>query len=211
MQQHPKRHILSWSELRLAVFLSVVIALATFTIYFSGAVSELFQQKVKLKILIDEVGGLRLGAPVWVQGVTVGTVTGMEFVSKGIEIRISIGREYLPVIYKNASAEVKAVGLLGSKYVEIFRGKKESGPVSVNQVIKGELIDPLKNIDKNFSVTIKKLTSMMENITNGSGTIGELVNDTTLASDVKSTVSNVNKLIEEIRKNPKKFIKIELF
>ncbi|HEX2957350.1 MAG TPA: MlaD family protein [Chitinispirillaceae bacterium] len=211
MQNPPKRKVITWSQLMLPVFLTIALALATFTIFFSGAISNLFQQKFKLTISITEVGGLRLGAPVWMQGLTVGTVSEMDFKGKNILISISVRQKYRQYLYKNAHAEVKAIGLLGSKYVELFRGTEEQGSIASGQTIRGQLVDPLRNIDENFNTTIKDLSSIFNKIANGKGVTGALINDSTFASEVEQTIVNVNKILEELRKNPRKFFKIEIF
>jgi phospholipid/cholesterol/gamma-HCH transport system substrate-binding protein len=195
----------------LPVFLTFVLGLATFTIFFSGAISNLFQQKFNLVIRITEVGGLRVGAPVWMQGLTVGSVSGMDFNGKNILIRISIGNKYHQYLYKNAYAEVKAIGLLGSKYVELFRGTEDHGIIITEQTLRGQLVDPLRNIDENFNTTIKELSSTFNKITSGKGMTGTLVNDSSFSSEVEQTIVNINLLLEELRKNPRKFFKIQIF
>jgi phospholipid/cholesterol/gamma-HCH transport system substrate-binding protein len=195
----------------LPVFLTFVLGLATFTIFFSGAISNLFQQKFNLDIRITEVGGLRVGAPVWMQGLTVGSVSGMDFNGKNILIRISIGNKYRQYLYKNAHAEVKAIGLLGSKYVELFRGTEDHGIIIPGQTLRGQLVDPLRNIDENFNTTIKELSSTFNKITSGKGMTGTLVNDSSFSAEVEQTIVNVNLLLEELRKNPRKFFKIQIF
>lgn len=209
--QKSTRHILSWSELKLAVFISTIIVLVVFTIFFSGLVSTIFQQNITLIITISDVGGLKVGAPVWLQGVTVGNVKKIDVLSKNQIIVININKKYQPFLYEDAHAEVKAVGLLGSKYVEIIRGNQSSGPIKSQQKIDGRLVDPLKSMDENLSSTIRRLSTLIDSINRGEGTAGALVNDTALAADLKGTMNNLRELIEQIRKNPKEFFKVEIF
>lgn len=211
MQQSTTRHILSWAELRLAVFISIVISLVVFTIFFSDLVYSIFQRQISLRIMIEDVGGLKTGAPVWLQGVTAGSVQKIDVISNSEIVDIKIGKKFQPFLYRDASAEVKAVGLLGSKYVELIRGNKTSGPFKPGQTIKGKLVDPLKSMDENLSMTIARLSFLLDKINKGGGTAGTLVNDTTLALDLKKTTENLRLLLEEIRKNPKKFFKVEVF
>jgi phospholipid/cholesterol/gamma-HCH transport system substrate-binding protein len=195
----------------LPVFITVVLVLMTITIFFSGPIGDLFQQKFNLNIRIRETGGLRVGAPVWMQGLTVGSVTAMDFHGDRIVIQISIGNKYRSYLYRDARAEVKAIGLLGSKYVELFRGTETSGNIKPGQSVEGILVDPLRNIDENFNTTIKQLSALFDRIISGEGTTATLVNDSAMANDVKSTVNNFNMLLEEIRKDPKKFFRVEIF
>lgn len=211
MQQSATRHILSWAELRLAVFISIVISLVVFTIFFSDLVYSLIQRQISLRILIEDVGGLKTGAPVWLQGVTAGSVQKIDITSNSEIVDIKIGKKFQPYLYQDASAEVKAVGLLGSKYVELIRGDKSSGPIKPGQTIKGKLVDPLKSMDENLSMTIARISLLLDHINKGEGTAGALIRDTSLAIDLKKTTENLRLLLEEIRKDPKKFFKIEVF
>jgi phospholipid/cholesterol/gamma-HCH transport system substrate-binding protein len=211
MKQPPTRHMLSWSELKLAIFFSVVIVLVVFTIFFSNIVYSIFQKNIPLTITISDVGGLKTGAPVWLKGVTVGSVQRIDVLSENQVVYITIGEKYQPFLYKDAFAEVKAVGLLGSKYVELNRGTESSGAIEPNQKIDGRLVDPLASMDQNLTKTVERLSILIDSINRGSGTASMLVNDTLLASDLRSTTFNLKVLFEEMRKNPKKFFNVKVF
>ncbi len=211
IMKKPAPRLLSWSELKLAVFISVVLGLVVFSIFFSGLVTSIFRQHFSLVITISDVGGLKVGAPVWLQGVTVGKVSKIDVLSKSQMIVVEVEKKYQPFLYADAFAEVKAVGLLGSKYVELIRGTESSGPVDIGKKIGGRLVDPLKSMDENLSRTIEQISVLINRINNGNGTAGALINDSTLAADIKGTMNNLRALIEEIRKNPRVFFKVEIF
>lgn len=59
-----------------------------------------------------------------------------------------------------------------------------------------------------ISTSLKKLSSKIER---GEGTLGQLVNDTTLYEQIKKTTQHVDDLILDIKKNPKKYLKITVF
>jgi phospholipid/cholesterol/gamma-HCH transport system substrate-binding protein len=59
-----------------------------------------------------------------------------------------------------------------------------------------------------LSMSLKKLSSKIES---GEGTLGQLVNDTTLYDQIKKTTQHVDDLILDIKKNPKKYLKVTLF
>jgi phospholipid/cholesterol/gamma-HCH transport system substrate-binding protein len=58
------------------------------------------------------------------------------------------------------------------------------------------------------SLSLKKLSSKIER---GEGTLGQLVNDTTLYKQIKKTTQDVDDLILDIKKNPKKYLKFTVF
>jgi phospholipid/cholesterol/gamma-HCH transport system substrate-binding protein len=59
-----------------------------------------------------------------------------------------------------------------------------------------------------LSISLKKLASKIES---GEGTLGQIVNDTTLYDQIKKTTQHVDSLILDIQKNPKKYLKVSLF
>ncbi len=59
-----------------------------------------------------------------------------------------------------------------------------------------------------ISISLKQLTSKIES---GEGTLGQLVNDTTLYEQIKKTTQHVDDLILDIKKNPKKYLKVTVF
>lgn len=61
---------------------------------------------------------------------------------------------------------------------------------------------------EDLSASLKNLSEKMEK---GEGTLGQLINDTTLYQDLKKTTRSIDELIEDIKKNPKKYFKFELF
>ncbi len=61
---------------------------------------------------------------------------------------------------------------------------------------------------EDVSASMKKLS---DKINNGEGSLGQLVNDTTLYADLKRTIKNADDLITDIKKNPKKYLKLEIF
>ena len=59
-----------------------------------------------------------------------------------------------------------------------------------------------------LSVSLKKLSLRIES---GEGTLGQLVNDTTLYQEIKKTTQNVDSLILDIKKHPKRYLKFSIF
>ena len=66
-----------------------------------------------------------------------------------------------------------------------------------------------------LSVRLDSLRTTIQTVTGkvdrGEGTLGKLVNDDKLYADVNSTVQSLKFLIEDIQKNPKKYLKVSVF
>jgi phospholipid/cholesterol/gamma-HCH transport system substrate-binding protein len=69
-------------------------------------------------------------------------------------------------------------------------------------------LDTITTTLSSLSTSLKNLTQKIES---GEGTFGKLVNDSTLYNDLRKTTQNVDELITDIKKNPKKYLKVSLF
>ena len=69
----------------------------------------------------------------------------------------------------------------------------------------------LENITQTLDSLSLSLKNLSQKIEKGEGTLGQLMNDTLLYQDLKQTVKSVDELIQDIKKNPKKYFKFEIF
>ena len=71
-----------------------------------------------------------------------------------------------------------------------------------------EKLDNITTTLDSVSISLKNLSSKIES---GEGTLGQLINDTTLYEQIKKTAQDVDSLILDIKKHPKKYLKISIF
>ena len=66
-----------------------------------------------------------------------------------------------------------------------------------------------------LSFKLDSLRASIQNVTSkvdrGQGTLGKLVNDDKLYNDLNTTITSLKVLIEDIKANPKKYLKLEIF
>lgn len=72
-----------------------------------------------------------------------------------------------------------------------------------------EITDSLKQAD--LAGTIKSLKSLLVELNNPGGTIGKLIKTDSLHTSVDSLIKNLDVLVTNINRNPKKYIKISVF
>ena len=90
--------------------------------------------------------------------------------------------------------------------VETNKGKLQS---SVDNFTSSSAkLDTITTTLSSLSVSLKNLT---QKIDSGQGTFGKLVNDSTLYIDLRKTTNSLDELIADIKKNPKKYLKVRLF
>ena len=55
------------------------------------------------------------------------------------------------------------------------------------------------------------LQSVTDKIDRGEGSLGRLVNDDRLYGEARASIASLRTLIEDIKANPKKYLKVEIF
>jgi phospholipid/cholesterol/gamma-HCH transport system substrate-binding protein len=69
----------------------------------------------------------------------------------------------------------------------------------------------ISGVVQKINKTFTDLASIMARVDKGQGTLGLLVNDDKLYNDLQKSASELNKLLEDIRVNPKRYVRISVF
>jgi len=125
------------------IFFIIGIALILVIILAIGMEKGLTQPKFQITVLYRDVGGLSIGAPVRLSGVTVGTVGNIDFLDnqyegRGVEVTLNIFKRYRTQLESAARFGIKTEGVLGEKLVDIKVGPDR---MDLSKPIFGE--DPL--------------------------------------------------------------------
>lgn len=69
----------------------------------------------------------------------------------------------------------------------------------------------LANLTSQLNQTTTQLNGVLAKLENGEGTAGRLLNDTTLYTNVRNLVARVDSLTADFKRNPRKYINLEIF
>ncbi|MFV0232363.1 MlaD family protein [Empedobacter falsenii] len=69
----------------------------------------------------------------------------------------------------------------------------------------------LDQVIKNFEKASNNLNILLEDMNNGKGSLGKLAKDETLANELEATIKNMNALVEDLKKNPSRYVNISVF
>ncbi len=200
------RKQLRWSKLKVGAVVTLALLILLVTVFFAGNLQELFLKKVELKTHFKDVKGLRRGAPVWLFGTEVGSVSQIDLSpTYGTVVTMKINKSAIPFIKEDSTAGVLTMGLLGDKYVEIGAGSPEAKPVRPGETIKGTAEIEFQDVMKVTSVTIetmsefiKKLDSFVTKVEEGHGTVAKLLNDPSLYNNMNETTRTLNKTAQTL-------------
>lgn len=158
-----------------------------------------FKPGVKVyRVYFDNVGGLSKGAEVRVAGIKSGKVRSVELKDGKVEVIFEVDKSIR--LYRNASAQIGTLGLMGDKYLSINPGDPSSGTLSEGEAIQKTYgYADTDKLVKELTNTSEAVRLMVENfqliLTENREDIRKIVQNLEVLSD------NLNKMALENREN----------
>ena len=188
----PQRRQLTWTELRVGVFVLVGLSVLAAGIFYVTGAGPL-APKYRLKTYLPEVSDLADGASVRVDGVEVGNVESIRFLprtpgkttdrNKNIEVMMRVDRRFQGDILTDSVASLRTQGLLGNRYVTVTRGMTGT-PIPDGGVIPGteekamtEVVERSAEVLGNLSALSTDVRDLIAGVQAGRGTLGKLLTD----------------------------------
>ena len=192
---------LRWSQVKTGLFILFAILLFCGGVLMMGDKTKMFIPKGTLSLLMSDVAGLKVGAPVWLAGVDVGLVTEIGFenprANNQVEVVLQISTSALKKIGSDSKITIKTRGLMGEKYVDITPSQSYSDQPPTR--LYGENVPRLDDVMQKAGTTFAKLNSIIEKVEKGEGTLGKLTTDkklydnlATLSLELKVLADTVN-------------------
>lgn len=200
-------------KLILAIFIVIGAALFLIAIFIIGSKQNLFTSTFKLQSVFETASGLLNGSSVRFNGISVGTVNDIEIISGNkVRVEMTIESSVKKFIKHDSKAKIVSEGLVGNKIIEITSGSDNVQSVndgdmleSIKPIEAEDIFKSLKETGDNASVITKDLSSIVSKVNSGEGTLGQLVNNTSLYNNVDSTLrgfststSEVNNVLRKI-------------
>src|ERR1700678_3220489 len=100
----PSQQEVQWSQLKVGVLVIVALAALTALVFLmAGSTGGLFTGKITLRSYFENAAGLKNGAPVNLEGVTIGNVTQVKIVPERkltpVEVTMKIGNKYRQAVH----------------------------------------------------------------------------------------------------------------
>jgi phospholipid/cholesterol/gamma-HCH transport system substrate-binding protein len=170
---------IAWSQAKTGIFIVVALLFFGGAVLLMGEKTKMFIPKGKLSLIMTDVAGLKIGAPVWLAGVDVGVVTSIRFEhperSNEVEIVMEVEREALKKIGRDSVITVKTRGLMGEKYVDIT---PSTHVVTVPEArVYGSNVVKLDDVMQKAAIAFDRLNLTMNKMNQGEGSAGKLLSD----------------------------------
>jgi phospholipid/cholesterol/gamma-HCH transport system substrate-binding protein len=191
---------------RLGAFIVTTLAILVAGVFVIGNKQYLFSSTYKVRAQFDNVVGLDAGADVRVGGVHSGTVRSILLPHRPgekVTIVMDLTRSTHEIIKQDSVATIETEGLLGNQFMAISFGSAGSADVRDGDLIASEtplqmsdmlnkangMLDNGQQAIQNITRAAASLDSISGKIDHGQGTVGALVNDKQLYSNLEQTTS----------------------
>jgi phospholipid/cholesterol/gamma-HCH transport system substrate-binding protein len=188
----PRTRSLAWSELKIGVLTIVAIVIAAVLIFTLTGTSGFFWQRYPLKTRFPNVAGLAPGSPVRVAGVEVGSVRDVDFAGEQVDVTFEVKRDQRPRITDKSVATLGSISLLGESAVDITPATNGTTIPDYGYVPAGRSKGSLADVSEQATTGIEQITGLVQDVRSGRGTVGKLMTDDRLYTDLQALAASAN-------------------
>jgi phospholipid/cholesterol/gamma-HCH transport system substrate-binding protein len=209
----PSQKELKWSQLRVGltvIFASLILALLLFLMSGTGG---FFSHRITLVSFFDNASGLRVGAPVRLNGVDIGNVAAIRVVPDKdkqltpVEVVMKVSTKYGFNLRRDSVTSLDTAGVLGETYLDIDSAQavgpvaKDGGtlPTQVHPDF-NEVVRSSQSTLQNMDALLKRADRILAFAESGKGSLGKLIYDPTLYNRFSETVADFQGIVNQIAK-----------
>jgi phospholipid/cholesterol/gamma-HCH transport system substrate-binding protein len=207
----PSEKQVKWSQLRVGVTVLVALVTLAILIFLMTGTTGLFTKKILLRAYVDNAGGLRVGAPVRLEGVDIGNVTRIRVVSDPrralapVEIIMKITTKYEDTMNKKCQVLLTTAGVLGEVFVDVDCREARGGPLQSGDELPTKDVPQLQDVVRasqgtlqNVDTLVKRLDSILSYIQSGQGSIGKVIYDASLFDRANAMLNQLQEVVGQI-------------
>jgi phospholipid/cholesterol/gamma-HCH transport system substrate-binding protein len=209
----PTRKEIQWSELKVGALVMVAMAVLVGLIFLmSGSTGGLFAKRLRLRSYFANAAGLKDGAPVTLEGVTIGNVRHIRVVPSRnptpVEVDMEVGAESQRDLHTDSTAVIAQAGVLGDSYVDIDSSHATGPPPANNAELRAVGAPTIEDFIQSSQASIEqvqdtliKLDRTLDSINSGRGTVGQLINNRELAGHIDAIAANLETVTQALAQN----------
>ncbi len=189
---------------RLGIFIALGIAIFVIAIFIIGKQQNLFNPVFKITTNFYNISGLQVGNNIRFSGIDVGIVDNIKIINDStVQVDMLIRKNVQQFIKADSYASIGSEGIIGDRIIIITQGSNsarmaEDGQhiMSKEPVETDDIMKSLKSSAESAEIITVQLAEIMMNINSGQGTLGRLIQDSTIAENINQTIGNFKKSSE---------------
>ena len=194
MDAHTKKF-----KIRLGLFVAGGLALFVIAVFVIGKQKNLFNPVFNLTTTFYNVSGLQVGNNIRFSGINVGTVDKISIINDStVKVDMVIRKNVKQFIKSDCEVAIGSEGIIGDRLLIITQGSTDAPEVkdgqnllSIEPVETDAIMASLQVTASNTEIITQQLAEIMLKINNGNGTLGRLLQDSTLAENFNLTMKNL--------------------
>ena len=206
----PNQHEVRWSQLKVGVL--VIVALAALTLLISlmsGSSGGIFSRHIVVHSFFENAAGLKPGAPVNLQGVTIGSVKKIIIVPgrklTPVEVIMSLGLNYKAALHTDTSASLATAGVLGDTFVDLDSTHATGPPLTNGDEVLVKQTPSLSDVIKSgqgtvqqLNVILAKVNALVDTLGTSKGSLGLFINNPDFYKHAVSTLTELQGTVSKI-------------
>jgi phospholipid/cholesterol/gamma-HCH transport system substrate-binding protein len=196
-------------KIRLSLFLMGGLLLFIIAIFIIGNQKNMFNPVFKLTTTFYNVSGLEVGSNIRFSGINVGTVDNIAIINDSmVLVDLSILKNVQQFIKADCKAGIGSAGIIGDRILVITQGSegapvvKDGQYIASNEPVETDAIMASLYITAgNDEIISQQLAEIMFNVNSGKGTLGRLIQDSTIAGNFNETMLNLRKSSKGLDEN----------
>lgn len=206
----PSQKELRWSQLKVGILTLCALAALTALIFLlSGSTGGLFTRKLNLRAYFENANGLKVGAPVTLDGVTIGNVTSVRILPHhepdAVEVICRVGANFLPSLHTDSTVAINQAGVLGDAFIDISSVHASGPEPADNATLKVTTVPGIEDVIRTSQESIQginkviaKVGVLVDTLNSGKGTVGVLLNDPAVAQKIVRTIDQLQLLTQNL-------------
>jgi phospholipid/cholesterol/gamma-HCH transport system substrate-binding protein len=196
-------------KVRLGFFIAGGLALFITAVFLIGKQQNLFNPVFKLSTNFYNVSGLQIGSNIRFSGINIGIVDNIKIINDStVKVDMLIKKDVRQFIKTDCEAGIGTAGIIGDRVLIITQGSNEAQLVKDGQQIASQepvetdaIMASLLITVNNVAIITDQLAEIMVQINSGKGTLGRLIQDSTIAENINQTIVNLKKSTKGLDEN----------
>ena len=209
MNNMPSQQEVKWSQLKVGVLVLISLSLLIVLIFLMTNASGMsaFEKKLLARSYFANSQGLKVGAPVNLEGVPVGEVRAVRLSTDParkltpVEVTMKLSPKFEDRIHTDTTASLDTTGLIGDTVVEL-KSELAHGPgiqsgAELRTMEKPSIstfINSSQGTIDQLNGTLAKLDKVVDGLQKGQGAAGQLLTNPALYNEATATVAQLHTL-----------------
>jgi phospholipid/cholesterol/gamma-HCH transport system substrate-binding protein len=196
-------------KVRLGLFIAGGLMIFIVAIFVIGRQKNLFNPVFTLTTTFYNISGLQVGNNIRFSGINVGTVGNIKIINDStVLVDLIIEKDVQKFIKADCQVAIGSSGIIGDRILIISQGSSDASIVKEGQQLDSEepvetdaILASLKVTADNVAVISYQLAEIMIKVNSGTGTIGRLIRDSTIATNFTQTMLNLKNSSKGLNEN----------